>query len=224
MLKKRIGLFVAGFAALAALALIAPLGAFASSPEFSPGTPLSFTLTSGSGTLEASTGERLHCLSDLGHGNITGPRTFLALIIFHGCTAHNALSGEECPGFSPGQPEGLIHIHIIGELGTIKAGNGAGNIGAILEPALGTSFVTLKGSCITEANVTGTAAGEITPVKKVQTTGKLIVTGSAGTSGITEIAVLGKVIDPKLTAFAGLVTASENTTDENTFDGPVEVT
>jgi hypothetical protein len=224
MLKKRIGLLVVVAAALAVLALIAPLGAFASTPEFSPGTPLSFTTTSGTGTLEASTGETLHCLTDLGKGNITGPHTFLILILLHGCVGRNGTTGEECPVKTPGQPEGLIHVHIVGELGTIKAGTGAGGIGAILEPALGTSFATLEGSCITEASVTGTAAGQVLPVGSRQTTGKFTITGSDGISGITEIAVLGKVIKPELTAFAGLVSASIAAAGEARSDGPIEVT
>ena len=133
--------------------------------------------------------------------------------------------GGECPIRSPGQPEGLIHIHAVGELGTIKAGNGAGNIGAIFEPALGQPFVTIIGKCLAaeEASVEGNAAGELTPINSNQTTGKFIIFGSKGKSGITEIAVLHKVIKPKLTAF-GLVESSETGTDENTTDGPIEIT
>jgi hypothetical protein len=226
MLNKRIGLLVAGVAALAAMMLVAPLSASAGLPEFKPGTYLLFTVASGTGVLEASTGEKVTCLSDLGHGYITGPRTFLALVLFHGCKGKNATTDEECPAKSPGQPEGLIHIHVIGELGTIKKADGiiTGSIGALIEPALGTNFVTIEGTCLTTAAVSGTAAGEVTPLNSLQTTGKLIVGGEKGVSDILEIVVLHKVIKPKLEAFAGLVTASEETHEELTFDGPVEVT
>jgi hypothetical protein len=226
MLNKRIGLLVAAVAALAATMLAAPLNASAGLPEFRPGTPLFFTLKSGENRLEASTGENIACLSDLGHGNITGPRTFLALILFHGCKGKNATTGEECPAKTPGQPEGLIHLHVVGELGTIKKADGiiTGTIGAIIEPALGTSFFTIQGSCLTEASVTGTLAGEVTPINTPSTTGKLIIGGEKGISDVLEIVVLHKVIKPKLEAFAGLVTASEETHEEITLDGPVEVT
>jgi hypothetical protein len=226
MLNKRIGLLVAAVAALAATMLAAPLNASAGLPEFKPGTPLSFAAASGSAILEASTGEKLTCLSDLGHGNITGPRTFLALLIFHGCKGRNATTGEECPAKTAGQPEGLIHIHIVGELGTIKKADGiiTGSIGAIIEPALGTNFFTIEGSCMTTAAVTGTLAGEVTPLDSLVTTGKLIIGGERAISDILEIAVLHKVIKPKLEAFAGLETVSEEAHEEITVDGPVEVT
>jgi hypothetical protein len=226
MLKKHLGLLVAAVAALAATMLAAPLNASAGLPEFKPGKPLSFTLASGAGILEASTGEKLTCLSDLGHGNITGPRTFLALIIFHGCKGKNATTEEECAAKSPGQPEGLIHVHVVGELGTIKKADGiiTGSIGAIIEPALGSNFFTVEGLCVTTAAVSGTLAGEVTPINAALTTSKLIIGGEKGISDILEIVVLHKVIKPELTSFAGLVTASEETTEELTYDGPIEVT
>jgi hypothetical protein len=220
MTLKRLITVVFALAAISAMTAIAPTGASASSHMFNPSGPLSFAITSGPGTLEASTGERIACPTDLGSGRITGLQTFLALVIFHGCIGHTS-GGSECKAHSPGQPEGLIHIQINGELGTIKGGTG---VGALLTTDLGSNFVTIEGSCLITAAVSGTAAGEITPVGTSQTTGKLVVTGSAGKSGITEITVLGTVTKPKLTAFGGLVEASESTTDENTFDGPVLVT
>jgi hypothetical protein len=223
MTFKRIGTVVLALAAITAMTALAPTTASASLPMFSH-WPLPFTVASGPGTIETSTGEKIVCNSDLGHGNITGLQTFLALIIYHGCEAHSS-GGGSCPAHSPGQPEGLIHIHAVGELGTIKAGNGAGNIGALIEPALGQPFVTIIGKCLTveETAVEGTAAGEVTPVNSNQTTGKLIVFGSKGKSGITEIAVLHKIIKPKLTAF-GLIESSVAHTTENAADGPVETT
>jgi hypothetical protein len=222
MTFKRIGTVVLALAAITAMTALAPVTASASLPMFSH-WPLSFTLTSGTGTLETSTGQKVVCKSDLGNGNITGLQTFLALVLFHGCEAHEGAS--ECPAHSPGEPEGLLHIHINGELGTIKAGTDAGNTGALLEPALGGIFVTIIGSCLTpkEAAVEGTAAGLLLPVNTETTTGTLTVFGSAGKSGITEIAVLHKIFKPKLTAF-GLIEASEATTETNTFDGPITIT
>jgi hypothetical protein len=226
MLKKRIGLLATAITALAATVLAAPLNASAGLPEFKPGTPLSFTLTSGEGRLETNIGERITCLSDLGHGDITGPRTFLALILFHSCKGRSAGTREECPIITPGQPAGLIHVHVVGELGTIKKAHGiiTGTIGAVIEPALGTSFFIFEGSCIAESNVTGDLAGEITPINFLQTTGKLIIGGEEGISDILEIVVLHKVIKPRLEAFAGLETASEETYEEITADGPIEIT
>jgi hypothetical protein len=220
MTPKRLITAVFALAAISATTAIAPTGASASSHMFNPRGPLSFTLTSGPGTLEASDGERIACRSDLGSGRITGLQTFLALIIIHGCVGHTS-GGSECGAHSPGQPEGLIHIQINGELGTIKGGTG---VGALITTDLGSSFFTIEGSCLITAGTSGTLAGEITPVGTSQTTGKLIVTGSASKSGITEITVLGTVTKPKLTSFGGLIEASLSTTDENTFDGPVLVT
>ena len=158
MTFKRIGTVVLVLTALTASTTLAPMTASASLPIFSH-WPLPFTLTSGPGTLETSTGEKLVCTSDLGNGSITGLQTFLALILLHGCKGHSS-SDSECPAHGPGQPEGLIHVHIVGELGTIKAGDGAGNIGAIIEPALGQPFVTIIGTCLAveETAVEGTAA------------------------------------------------------------------
>jgi hypothetical protein len=186
--------------------------------------PLSFRLTSGISTLQ-SANQNVVCNSDLGNGNITGLQTFLALVIFHGCIGHGKTSS--CPANSPGQPAGLIHIHIVGELGTIKAGNGAGNIGALIEPALSPTavFVTIIGECLEpkETAVEGNAAGELSPVNTLTTTATLTVFANGNKSGITEIAVLHKVIKPKLTSF-GNAESSESTSGTITFDGPIEVT
>jgi hypothetical protein len=222
MTLKRIGTVILALAAIGAMTALAPVTASASLPMFSH-WPLSFTLTSGTGTLETSTGQKVVCKSDLGHGNITGLQTFLALVLFHGCEAHEGTS--ECPAHSPGEPEGLLHIHIVGELGTIKAGTHAGNTGALLEPALGQPFLTIIASCLVpkEAAVEGSAAGLILPVNTPTTTGTLTVFGSGGKSGITEIAVLHKIIKPVLKAF-GLIEASEATEENIAYDGTIEVT
>jgi hypothetical protein len=160
------------------------------------------------GTLETSTGEKVVCNSDLGHGYITGLQTWLLLELFHGCVAHGG-TGSECAAHSPGQPPGLLHIHIVGELGTIKAGTDAGNTGALIEPALGQPFMTIIASCLAleETTVEGNAAGLFTPTNEESSIATLTIFGSKGKSGITEIAVLDKVIKPRLTAF-GLLESS----------------
>jgi hypothetical protein len=210
--------------AAATLLAVMPFAAYASLPMFNPRGPLPFIITGGPGTIETSSGEKIVCNSDLGHGNITGLQTFLALVIFHGCIGHSS-GGSECAVHSPGQREGLIHVHTVGELGTIKAGKGAGNIGAIIEPALGGVFVTIVASCLTveETAIEGVLAGEFPGSNRSQTTGKLVISGSAGKSGITEISVLHKVIKPKVEAF-GLVESSLSHTTESTADGPIEIT
>jgi hypothetical protein len=221
MTLKRIGTVILALAAIGAMTALAPVTASASLPMFSH-WPLSFRLTSGVSTL-TSASQNVVCNSDLGNGNITGLQTFLALVIFHGCIGHGKTTS--CPASSPGQPSGLIHIHVTGELGTIKAGNGAGNIGALIEPALGQPFVVIKGECLepTESAVEGNAAGELSPVNTLTTTATLTVFANGNKSGITEIAVLHKVIKPKLTSF-GLLESSEATTDTLTVDGPIEIT
>jgi hypothetical protein len=213
---------VLALVAITAMTALAPMTASASLPMFSH-WPLSFRLTSGVSTLQFAS-QSFACNSDLGNGNITGLQTFLALVIFHGCVAHNGTNS--CPIRSPGQPAGLIHLHVNGELGTIKAGTGAGHIGAIIEPALSKSvFVTLIGECLEpkESAVEGNFAGELSPVNTLTTTATLTIFANGNKSGITEIAVLHKVIKPKLTSF-GLVETSISSTETLTFDGPIEIT
>jgi hypothetical protein len=223
MTLKRIGTAVLALAAITAMTALAPITASASLPMFSH-WPLSFRLTSGVSTVQESAGQGFVCNSDLGHGNVTGLQTFLALVIFHGCVGHHGTSS--CPINSPGQPPGLIHLHVNGELGTIKAGTGAGNIGAIIEPALSKSvFVTLLGECLEpkEFGIEGNFAGELSPVNTPTTTATLTIFANGAKSGITEFVVLHKVIKPKLTSF-GLFETSISGTETLTFDGPIEIT
>jgi hypothetical protein len=215
-----------GLTAAVALAIsaMAATTAFASQPEFKPGTPVLFLLHSGPDTLEASTGEVITCTNDLGHGEINGPRTEGKLVItFHGC---NAKSGSStCTVKSPGNTPGLITLDTIkAELGSVKTTEAASGVGLLLEPASGTAFATIQGNCIVEAAVSGSIAGEIASVNKPSIDNKLVLAASKGSQAIKSITVLGSTKKPALLAFGGLVSASEATTDLILLSSSVEVT
>jgi hypothetical protein len=223
MFQKRIITIALAIAAFAALNAITAASASASLPLFSPATPQNFTFTSGLSLLENNvTAEKFDCLSDLGTGSITGRYTVGKVVVtFHGCTAINGK--EVCPALNKGGKPGLIVVNTLkGELGSTKQSKTG--IGVLLGPETGNAFVTLEGGkCATTAEVTGEIAGEVTPVRTLSTEGKNVFEGSAGVQAITEITVLHKVVKPKLVAFAGLVAASENTSETLKFEKAVEV-
>jgi hypothetical protein len=214
---------LAGLICVAMFALCLSLAsvASASEPVFSV-TSTTISGTSGPGTLEASTGEVITCTSDSNGGSVTGAHTVGGVVVtFTGCKGKSGSS--TCTAKSPGAKEGqIITTTLKGELGSTK--ESSTGVGLLLEPASGTSFVTIQGSCLIEAAVSGSLAGEATPVKTKSTTGKLVFVGSKGSQNIKEISVLGSTKSPKLTAFGGLVAASEATTELNTFGTALEVT
>jgi hypothetical protein len=224
MKTKHIISMALAVAAVFAINVIAVASASASSPEFKPGTAQLFTTSSGEGTLENSLGaEKVYCSSDTSHGEVTGSHTVGNVVVtFHNCTG-KASSGTCTAKSSGGTPGTITTGTLKGELGTVKTSEAASGVGLLLAPVTG-SFVTLEGSCLTTAAVSGSIAGEVTPLNTLSTTGKLIYAGSSGTQTIQSITVLGKVEKPALTAFAGLVSASEATNEAVLFTSAVEVT
>ena len=213
---------LAGLTILATLAvtLAAAAGASAAAPEFHPGTLALFKGESGTGVLETSSTAALECTSDLVHGFITGPRTIgSVIVVFHGCKSKEgsgcSVNSTGLPTTSPVESGGLIVWHFLkGELGSVKTSEAASGVGLLLEPETGTTFVTLEGSCLllTPAPITGSFAGEVTPINTTSKHGIVRIIGSKGKQKIAEINVLGTVKKPKLESL-GLLESSETTTE-----------
>jgi hypothetical protein len=203
-----------GWALIVGVFVIPPRGVF----------PVPLTAKSTAGTLEASTGETITCTADASAGKINGPSTVGNLAVtFTGCIGKSGSS--ECAAKSPGAKEGTIVTNTLkGEFGEVKASEATTLTGLLLEPASGTEFVTIEGSCLVTAAVSGSLAGEVSPVGVLSSTGKLVFSGSKGTQKIKEITVLTKVDKPALTAFGGLVSASEATSEALTFGEPLLIT
>jgi hypothetical protein len=178
--------------------------ASASAPEFSPGTPNAFTGDGSTSQLETTSGTRIHCLNSVSHGEITGAKTVGNLVVvFHNCSssadAGCSVKSEGAPNFTL-----LITKTMDGELGSVKPAEAASGVGILVLPTVGTVFATIEGTCLplSPAPVTGSVAGEVTPVNgPAGTDGKLIFQGSAaGVQLIKSINVLGHVIKPMLKA------------------------
>jgi hypothetical protein len=188
------------------------------------GTNVPFTGASVLGVLEASTGERIDCAKDSSTGELEYPVSVGNVIVtFTGCTGTNSKK-EACTAKSPSAKEGEIVTHKLkGEYGLVAASEAASGVGVYLEPVTPKAFVTIQGKCLVEAAVSGSLAGEVTPLNTSSLTGTDTFTGAAGVQKITKIKVLKGEELPALTAFGGLVSASENTTETTTTTTAVEV-
>jgi hypothetical protein len=215
---------LAGLIALAVLAisLAAVTGASAAEPEFKPGSLNRFTGESSTISLATASTAAIECTKDSVTGEVTGPKTIGSVIItFHGCESKE---GSGCVLHSPGLVSLIVTNTLNGELGTTKEAKSG--VGLLLQPATGTEFATLEGTCISvsPAPVTGSIAGEVTPVNNGETTdGKLIFIGSKGKQTIEQIAILHVVKKPELRAL-GLLKTSETTNELVLYSGVVEVT
>jgi hypothetical protein len=210
---------------LLSVSLVTAAAAMAA-PEFKPSTAQTFTGTSGSGKLTDSIGEEITCTSDSSSGEITGVDTVAkVLVTFKGCTGKKTSSEKACSVKSVGAAEGEIKTSSLkGELGTVAKAEATSEVGLDLEPEK-QPFVSIeKATCTLGGAVEGSIAGEVTPVKKSQTTGELVFIQTAnGTQKVKKITVLSGAKSPSLLAF-GLVSSSEETTEKLTFSKAVEVT
>jgi hypothetical protein len=221
-LSRLVGLIVM---AVLALNLMAVAVASAAAPEFTPATEQTFTGESGTGALETASTAAITCTSDTSVGKVTGAKTVGSVVVtFHGCESKE---GSGCTVQSSSATPGLITTNLLkGELGSVKTTEAASGAGLLLEPASGTAFVTLEGTCllVSPSPVTGTVAGEATPLNKGATKdGKLVFIGSKGKQKIKEINVLGTVKKPVLKAL-GILESSETTNELVLYEVAVEVT
>ena len=214
--------------AIFAMSLVAASAAMAE-PEFAQ-TGATISGTSGAGVLSANNGtEKVECASDVSGGTVTSS-TLVGNIVVHflNCTS-TGTGGSKCAVNSTGAASGLILTTTLhGILGLIlpKPSSGTG-VALLLLPISGKRFVTLaSNTCTPETAVTGDVAGEVTPVKSKQTTGKLIfkaVHPGSAKQAIEEFdPSTGGKVKPELVAFT--TTASEETEEAVTFSSATEVT
>jgi hypothetical protein len=209
--------------AVLATTLTATTAASASAPEFKPGTLNRFTADSGTGALETASTSAITCTNDSVTGEVTGPKTIGSVIItFHGC---QSTEKGGCSLQTNSATPGLITTNTLkGELGTTK--EATSGVGLLIEPATGTAFATLEGTCllVSPSPVTGSIAGEVTPVNNGATKdNKLVFLGSKGKQKIKEINILGVVKKPAFKAL-GLLESSETTNELVLYEKAVEVT
>lgn len=210
-----------GLAFAAVLAVSALFAAAASAaPEFKPSTKNAFKTTSGTSVLEGS-GNTFTCSSDSSAGEITGAKTVGGVVVdFTGCKSTGS-GGSNCTAKSKNTTvEGLIVTTTLkGELGTTK--EATSGVGLTLTPETTKIFTELAANtCTKETKVTGSIAGEATPVGSLTTTGKLVFTVSSGKQAIKHIT--GTITEPELVAYTA--TATESTSDSVTYTKAVEVT
>ena len=192
-------------------------------PTFKPGTANKFTTESGAGTLATSGNNgSIACTSDSGTGEIVNANEAKGItVVFHGCVGTSS-SGTTCKAMSKGQPEGLIATNTLrGLLG--ETSEDTSKAAELFEPESGKVFVTPLASCLVEAAVEGSVAGEATPTGVSSKDGKVVFLGGSGVQSIKKVTVKSGGVSPKLTSF-GLIASSEATTELILFATAVEVT
>jgi hypothetical protein len=192
-------------------------------PEFKPNAG-KFTTTAGASKLVAGA-NTVTCTAESSGGEITAAATVGRVVVkFTGCKSTGS-GGSNCTIKSAGGAEGEVATNTLkGELGTVKASEATSGVGLVLKPTSGTEFAKLeKNSCTAAAAVTGSVAGEASPIGSKQTTGKLIF--APGTTGekIKEVHLCGGTTDePELIAFS--VAASQETSASVAFASATEIT
>jgi hypothetical protein len=206
-----------------AASLLAAATASAADPEFRGTFPILFLALSFIFILDSST-NRIECLHDHVHGEILGAsKVGKVVVAFVGCTGEEG--GTTCTAKSKGAKTGeIITKTLDGELGLVAKAEAASGVGLLLLPEATKVFVEPEGPCLTTAPVEGSIAGEASPIGVSSKTGKVVYTGSKGSQSIKKITVLGSSVEPKLSAFFGLVAASETTTESVEYVTAVEVT
>jgi hypothetical protein len=217
-----------GLALVAVFAMSAIIASTASAfPEFLM-LPSSKTFkgVSGVGTLKAGT-ETVTCESDENAGEVTSMDSVGKVsVTFHGCKVKVATGECTIKSTLTGSAGLIVTTSLRGLLGEVAEAEAKSKVGVLLEPETGIVFTTLLATgapCNTqETAVEGTLAGELTPIKALQTTLKLIFGLTSEKQNIKEITVLAGLKKPKLGAY-GVNTATLSTEDTLTFTGSVEV-
>jgi hypothetical protein len=187
------------------------------------GPPVPLTATTGATTLLANGGtETVTCSSGTGSGEVAAAKEIGQLVLhFTGCTSSGATKSG-CSVKSIGATaEGLISTQTLrGLLGLVLPGS---TVGLLLLPSSGKKVTALAGNgCTVETTVTGSVAGELSPVGRSQTTGKLVLSTTGGKQNITDIDIEGGLVKPELVAFA--TTASETASYAISYATAIEVT
>jgi|HubBroStandDraft_2_1064218.scaffolds.fasta_scaffold83013_3 hypothetical protein len=221
MRHRRTGVLLALVAVLAMSAVVTS-AASAAAPEFKPATKQVFSGTSGALTIQNSATNEITCSKETSTGEITSATTVGGVVL--------TLTGCESPeqGGCKLTSEGAKNLGEIvtnalkGVLGTVKTSEAASGVGLLLEPASGSVWAKIEG-CITDWTLEGNLAAEVTPIKTLSKTGKLVFVGKDGHEAIRGIVVGGKTEKPELLLHGGLI--SWSTTETLTFkSNALEVT
>lgn len=169
-------------------------------------------------------GSSVSCTNDSGTGEITGETTVGRLVItFTGCRSKNG-SGPECTVKSTSAKTGgeLVTRTLKGEVGEVAPGEEPPGAGLVLAPETAKNLMTIEGNaCTVETQVSGSLAGELSPISSKQVTSKLNFNVTSGKQIIQEIDVLGSVKQLELEAFGS--SAAEEAAAALTYEEAVEI-
>jgi hypothetical protein len=209
-----------------ALTAIAASSASAAKPEFiAKKFPVTFTSTSGKGTLETLGGTQVTCSSDTDTGELTGANggkdIANVVVKFNGCK--ESVFNAECK--TSGAAAGEIKTNVLsGEVGYIKKAAPI-EVGLMLSPttaALFAEFNCLGG--LVKIQVQNLVEGKALPLNKSETKGELIYKQKLGMQELNKLE--GQTGESLLEtsigggAFEG---SGIETTDKITFAEPVEL-
>jgi hypothetical protein len=162
----------------------------------------SFTGLSGTVAFRATAGTvpLFQCNKDTSSGSITSLDLIGNLSIhFLECAERNTKE-ESCEVESVGASRGLVlftGLHAL--LGLILPRSGSG-VGLLVLPGTGHVFTTIRGTeCAEESALTGSFAGEVTPVARAATLTSVTFALTAGNQNIKDIDILGSNVKPGLT-------------------------
>jgi len=186
--------------AVFAMSAVAASVASAAAPEFKPSTKQAFTGASETFSMYNDVGEGFTCSKVTSTGEITGATTVGSLVLtFTGCEGMKG-GGTTCKVKSVGANAGeIITKPLKGELGEVATSEATSGVGLLIEPASGEALTTIaKGECYNEGSIEGRIAAEVTPIKTLAKTGKLVFVGSSGSQKIKAITVKGVKEKPSL--------------------------
>jgi hypothetical protein len=225
-----------GIALVAMLALGAIMvGVAAAAPEFlheGKEVKTGFTASGKTTIMRVELAEaqyKITCTSASASGKITSTTKVEAVTDkFKGCKAKLAEEERVCEvkSISPeGKKEEIISKELKGKLGAVATSEAASGVGLKLEPASGEVYVTITGSteCLPSesSEIHGNLIGEITPIKKQQTTSELIYKVKSEKEQLVK-KFTGETATHELEAFG--VKAPVEGKDTITFEQAVEVT
>jgi hypothetical protein len=183
---------------------------------------IKFTSVSGAGKMEAA-GTVIECKKDTDVGELTGPKTVGKVVVtFTECEGTNGTKKCKVKSKGSGTEGTIVTKELKGELGEVAAAESATGVGLSLKPTSGSTYVELEGTClpISPAPVTGGIIGEVTPIKTLSTTGKVVYTIASKKQKIQKF--VGGAAEV-LKVF-GIAEAPLETTDTITFGEAIEVT
>jgi hypothetical protein len=187
------------------------------------GPPVPLRSLAGPTTLSANSGtDTVSCSSSTGSGEVEAAKEVGQFVLHYtGCTSSEG-GKSGCSVKSSGAPAaGLILTRTLrGLLGLVLPGS---TVGLLLLPSSGKILTELEGNeCTIESAVSGSIAGELSPIGVLQTTGKLVLAASSGKQSITDIDIENGLVKPQLTAFT--TAALEIATFAITYSTAIEVT